>query len=192
VILHKNQTQSIKSLKDLKGIENENEVMRLTDQYFADLASEQRLYFQLKDRLMEYIEYLLEKRTEDSWREIVLWNKKHECRILSNYFWQFYLLQKISSVFAEEMLQYYESGELPSVLQFGSFQELSETYFHLLLLLRRLNYDMASKEEADIMDYIVKKNISGIFIHHVIEYNQIEDKEKVYKRLGELLIRYEQ
>jgi len=191
-LLHKDKSRPKKELRDLNGIEDEEEIKRLTDQYFFQMESEQKLCFQLKEQLMEYIDCLLEKRVEDSWREIVLWNKRHECRTLCNRFWQFYLLQKASSIFAEEMIQYYESGESPSIVQFGSFKELSEAYFHLLLLLRRLNYDVATEEEADIVAYIMEKNVSGIFIRHVIEQNQIEDKEKVYQRLEELLIKYEQ
>lgn len=186
--LHKTQTEPVIGLKDLKDIEDEEEIVRLTEEYFAKMESEQELYFCLKEQLMEYIDELLKKQTEDSWREIVLWNKRHECRRLCNRFWQFYLVQKASSIFAEEMIHYYKCGEVPSIVRFRSFEELSETYFHSLLLLRRLNYDVASEEESDIVDYIMEKKISGIFIRHVIEQNQVEDKEKVYKRLEELLI----
>lgn len=190
--LHRENRLQIKGLEDLKDIEDEEEINRLTDHYFAWIESEQHLCIQLRDELLEYIDSLLEKRVEDSWRDIILWNKRHECRTLCNRFWQFYLLQKSISVYAEEMIQYYESGEVPSIIQFGSFQELSEVYFHLLLLLRRLNYDVSPEEDADIVAYIMEKKVSAIFIRHVIENNQIEDKEKVYKRLEELLIKYEQ
>lgn len=190
--VHKKQTEPIIELVDLNGITNEKEIIKLTDQYFSKMESERELSFQLKEELMDYFDNLLQGRTIDSWREIVLWNKRHECRKLCHCFWQFFLMQKASAIFAEEMIQYYENGELPSIVQFGSFGELSQTYFQLLLLLRRLNYDVALEEEANIVDYIMEKKISGIFIRHVIEQNQVEDKEKVYRRLEELLIKYEQ
>ena len=189
---HQEKAESVKSLKDLNTVEDEEELCRLTEQYFAGMESERELSFRLKELLMEYINGLLALQTEDGWREIVLWNKRHECRRLCNRFWQFYLLQKVTAIFSEEMLQYYENGEIPSIVQFRSFEELSESYFHLLLLVRRLNYDVSTEEKTDIVRYIMEKKISGIFIRHVIEQNQIEDKEKVYKHLEELLIKYEQ
>lgn len=189
---HQEKVESVKSLKDLYNVEDEDELCRLTDQYFVEMESERLLSFRLKDLLMEYINSLLALQTEDGWREIVLWNKRHECRRLCNRFWQFYLLQKVTAIFSEEMLQYYENGETPSIVQFRSFEELSECYFHLLLLVRRLNYDVSTEEMTDIVHYIMENKISGIFMRHVIEQNQVEDKEKVYQRLEELLIKYEQ
>jgi len=190
--MNNEHVEPIIRLEELSQIKDDGEVVRLTDCYFDKMEKEKTLTFLLKEQLMEYIDGLLKLKTKDSWQEILLWNKRYECRKLGNRFWQFYLLQKVSAIYAEEMIQFYECGEEPSVVQLGSFEELSETYFHLLLLLRRLNYEVASEEEADIVDYIMEKKMSGIFIRHVIEHNQIEDKEKVYKRLEELLIKYEQ
>lgn len=180
------------SLKDLRDIEDDAEIIRCTDEYFAKMEAEREETFQLKEQLMGHVNDLLALQTIDSWREIVSLNQREECRRLSNSFWQFYLLQKASAIFAEEMIEYYQNGEAPSIIQFKSFEELSQTYFHTLLLLRRLNYNVAMEENTDIVNYVMEKKLSGIFLHYVIEQNQIEDKEKVYQRLEELFAKYEQ
>ncbi|MBQ7920626.1 MAG: hypothetical protein IJ324_11885 [Lachnospiraceae bacterium] len=188
--LHKKNIEPTVGLKQLRDITDDAEVVRLTDVFFDNMELEKELTFLLKDRLLEYIDLLLMKKNRDSWREIVLWNRKHECVKLANCFWQFYLLQKAGAIYAEEMLEYYKSGEELFITKLGSFDELSGVYFQLLLLLRRLEYDVASDEDIYIVNYIMKHNISGIFIRHVIEQNKITNKEKVYNRLEELLVKY--
>lgn len=190
--LHKKYHGPKVQLKELDGISDNAEIVRLTDCFFSLLEMEKELTFRLSEQLLKYIDELMEKKTIDSWREMVLWNKRHECRELMNRSWKFFLLQKTAAIFAEELIEYYEYGEMPSMLQRENFQELSETYFGLILLLRRLNYGVASEEEADIVDFIMQRKVSVIFIKHVIEHNQIENKEKVYKCLEELLMKYGQ
>lgn len=190
-VLHENNAEPIVGLKHLR-MYDEEEVIRLTDRFFDKMESEKGLSFLLKEQLLEYVDICLKNKTKDAWKEILLWNRRHECRDLVNCFWQFFLLQKAGAIYAEEMIQYYNYGEEPSVIQIGSFEELFETYFQLLLLLRRLSYDVASDEQDAVIEYIVEKNLSGIFIRHVIENNKVGDKEKVYRRLEELLAKYEQ
>lgn len=182
----------IKGLEYLGGIQDEEQVRQLTDVYFSRLEEDGKLRVRLKEQLLKYIDSLLCLQSVDSWREISLWNKRHECRALENFFWEFFVIKKSVAIFSEEMLEYYKAGDIPSILQFTSFAELSETYFHLLLLLRRLNYNVAPEENRDIIHYILEKRLSWIFVRHVVEYNQIENKVKVYQRLEELLEGYEQ
>lgn len=187
-----NKPAPIKGLEYLGGIQDEKQIRQLTDAYFSRLEEDRRLRVQLKEQLLEYIDSLLALQSVDSWREISLWNKRHECRALENFFWEFFVIKKSVAIFSEEMLEYYKTGDVPSILRFTSFAELSETYFHLLLLLRRLNYDVAPEENMDIIHYILEKSLSWIFVRHVVEHNQIENKGKVYQRLEELLKGYEQ
>ena len=182
---------AVKSLDELKNVQDEYEVLRLTEQYFEHMEAEKALHFKLTDLLLNHIDSLLGHRTISAWQEIVLLVKEKECRILGNVFWQFYLLEKVAAIYEEELLIFHEGGEEPSTVQLGSFEELSETYFRLLLLLRRLNYNVVPEKEEDIIDYIKVKGVSSVFIKHVIEHNQIENKKKVRERLEELLHRYE-
>ena len=190
--LHKNDKEPKITLKKLSSIKEADELMKQTDCFFNKMESEKELSILLKEQLLAYVDGLLQKTDWNAWREMVLWTRRHECRDLLYCFWEFYLLKKSVAIYSEETIQYYENGDIPSIIQMGSFQELSETYFKLLFLLRRLVYDIAPEEEKDIIDYIMDRKVSVVFIKHVIEHNQIENKEKVYKRLEELLAEYEQ
>lgn len=190
--LHDKDTQENIRLENLAKLQNPREVCRLTEVYFHKMEQERQLMFLLKDGLMKYIDGLLAQRSRMGWQEIILWGKRQECRSLCNRFWEFYLLQKAAAIYAEEMIDYYKCGDEPSIIQIGSMEELAETYFHTLLLLRRLVYEVSPQENGDIWKYLMDKKLSGIFVRHIVEENQIENKEKVYQRLEELLLEYEQ
>ncbi len=192
--LHQLRKGSVKlnfGLKQLRDISDEAEVLRLTDVFFDKLEREKILVLHLRDRLLEYLDTLLAQRTIDAWREIILWNKRHECRDLVNVSWQFLLLLKAVKIYAEEMVEYHKSGKIPFIVKIGSFEELHYVYFQLLLLLRRVEYDVTPEDNGEILGFIKDNGISWAFIHSVVEENQITDEERVYQRLEELLISYE-
>lgn len=178
--------------RDLGKLESQEELLESTDIYFDRLEEEKQMNFALKEQVAEYVEALLRQRNFDSWRELVLWNNRHGVRELKNTFWQFYILWNIMSVYVEEMKAYIEMGVIPCVLQFGSLEEMTDTYFVTLFLLRRLEYDIAPEEERDIISYIVERNLSGILLMHIIKDGQIDNKGKVAVRIKELLANYEQ
>lgn len=190
-LLRKSSEKLDYGLKQLRDVAEEAEVLRKTDVFFDKLEREKAFVFRLRDKLLEYLDVLLAQRSINAWREIILWNKRHECRELMNVSWQFLLLLKAGKIYAEEMLEYHKSGKAPFIVRIGSFEELYFVYFQTLLLLRRLEYDVVPEDNCQIAGFVKEIGISWPFIRSVVEENQIDDEEKVYRRLEELLISYE-
>ena len=62
-------------------------------------------------------------------------------------------------------------------------QELTDAYFKVIFLCRRLEYGVEPEEE--IMEYIQKMKFSDVVIHSIISEAQIFNKEKVLKAIEE-------
>lgn len=189
--VHKMNPKPINSLKQLRDVSEDAKVLKITDSFFSRVEKEKDLVFALRDGLLKRFDDLLSEKTMDAWQEIILWNRKHECRDLMHSCWQFYFLQKAGTIYVEEMREYHKSGDFPFIVSLGSFEELYDTYFRTLLLLRRLEYGVNPEEDGNIRSYIVDRGMSWEFIRCVVENNKIADKEKVYGRLEELLTAYE-
>lgn len=144
---------------------------------FRTLEREKEISLRLKSVLFSHMDHLLAKRSIEGWVEVMAWYNFVEGRRLMEQFWEFYILKILIGIYAEEWKVFSQGGAPVCMLQFGSTAELTEGYFRVLFLLRRLEYGIEPQDE--IADYMRDRGLSLIYIDKVVERSQIREKETV-------------
>ena len=67
------------------------------------------------------------------------------------------------------------------LLTVHSLEELTDVYFHLVFLLRRVEYELEPADE--ILDYLIEKKISLTVTDVVLDDARIFDEEKVRRTI---------
>lgn len=99
-------------------------------------------------------------------------------------FWEFYVLHAMIRIFVDEVNSVIaENGQI-SMLSLHSMQELTDSYFKTLFLLRRIEYEIEPMEE--IKEYIDDRKLSRYFIEGIIRETRIFNADKVKKKMEEL------
>lgn len=171
---------SSRDFDDLKVIESMERMRVKTDEYFEGVEIEREIRFLLKGRLMEYIDRMMQNGNIASWEKMILWYNRIGTALVVN-FWEIFVWHTMLLIYSEEV-DLYRKKHIPiSVLQLRSMDEVAEVYFKTIFLLRRLEYGIEPMDE--IIDYINEKGLSYVFIKHMIQKTQIEDKEQIMKAI---------
>lgn len=156
------------------GIPKEN---KKVDDFFELVEGEKEIDFCLKHLMTKRINRLLAQKTIAAWDEMTVWSRRNYTRELNARFWEYHVMRVVLNVYIDERKRYYNTGETISVLNFSSFEEIMKTYYNTIFLLRRVEYDIEPKYE--IVNWVREKCLSDIFIYHVIENGQINNKARV-------------
>ena len=143
------------------------------------MEKEKEISFQLKQQFINQIDNLLAQETIDAWLDILTWYQWLDAKQLLHRFWEFHILKIVLDIFISELKAFSSNEGTVSVLTLHSMEEIANTYFTILFLLRRIEYDI---EPVDVITDSVKNfGLSPIFIHHIIKKAKIYNKEKVSK-----------
>ena len=143
------------------------------------MEKEKEISFQLKQQFINQIDCLLAQESIEAWLDILTWYQWLDAKQLLHRFWEFHILKIVLDIFISELKAFSNNESTVSVLTLHSMEEIANTYFSILFLLRRIEYDI---EPVDaITDSVKKFCLSPIFIHHIIKKAKIYNKEKVSK-----------
>ena len=87
------------------------------------------------------------------------------------------MLKIVLDIFIAELKACYSHATPVFVLSLHSMEEVCETYFMTVFLLRRIEYGVAPIDET--MDNIKRWKLSYIWIQNIIKEAKINDKERV-------------
>lgn len=144
------------------------------------LEKESEISLQLKEQFICKVNTLMSKGTIEAWMEIMAWyslSKETRCR----YFWEFSILRKMIDIFVKEINSSWEEEGQLSVLSLHNMEELTDVYFKVVFLCRRIEFGV--EPVSEIIDYIKRKKFSHAFIQGVVQEAWIFDKEKVMKTI---------
>ena len=168
--------------KKLKAVGTAGQV----EETFIRAEEEAGISALLKKYVMEQLDFLLAQGTVEAWMDIAIWYflLKEKKYIVEDY-WEFPALEAMIEVFMKELKAFLQIGGAfhISILSLRSMQELTDAYFKVIFLCRRLEYGVEPEEE--IMEYIQKMKFSDVVIHSIISEAQIFNKEKVLKAIEE-------
>lgn len=153
---------------------------------FIRMEEEAEISALLKERFMRQMDILLERGTAEAWIEIMIWySLLEEKKFIVEDYWEFPALRAMIDIFMKELNAFLEKGGTGwiSVLSLHNMQELTDSYFKVIFLCRRIEYGVEPVEE--IIEYIEKKQFSDIFIRAIIQAAQIFNEEKVIKAIEE-------
>ena len=156
------------------------------EQICNNYEEDKEYLFLLKDYVIKYINEMLAKGNIAEWEQMVALLMRNGVNDLQGYFWEFYIINIMVDIYKEERNRHYKSGEKISLLQFRNTEELLNTYFQLVFYLRRMEYDVEMENYLNVIENIKSMNVSDVFIKHVLNKGQIEDKEKVMNALRRL------
>lgn len=99
-----------------------------------------------------------------------------------NVYWEFPILKNMIKIFKEEM-QNVSNKEI-YVLAIHNMKELTEIYFRMVFMVRRMAYGLNVTDE--ILDYLTGRQLFPVFLKVLGEDNHIEipDKENLLKGLS--------
>lgn len=164
----------------------ESDKIGKVEETFIRAEEEAEISALLKKYVMEQLNFLLAQGTVEAWMDIIIWYSVLEKKkfIVEDY-WEFPALRAIIEIFMKELKAFLEMGGAfqISILSLRSIQELTDAYFKVIFLCRRLEYGVEPEEE--IMDYIQKMKFSDVFIRGIISAAQIYNKEKVIRVIEE-------
>ncbi len=149
---------------------------------FIKLEKESGISMQLKEQFMNEINRLMSKSRVEAWMDIMAWYsllKESKCV----YFWEFSILKIVIDIFVKEVNSPWEKEGQLSVLSLHNMQELTNVYFKVVFLCRRIEFGVEPVDE--IIDYINIRNLSHTFIQGIVEAAWIFDKKKVMKTIEE-------
>lgn len=182
--------ETIRQFEMLDGLVTENlkavDKIGKVEETFIRAEEEAGISALLKKYVMEQLDFLLAQGTVEAWMDIVIWYfLLNEKKFIVEDYWEFPALKVMMEVFREELKGFLEMGGAfqISVLSLHSMQELTDAYFRVIFLCRRLEYGI--KPEEEIMVYIQKMKFSDVFIRGIIDAAQIYNKEKVVKAIEE-------
>lgn len=155
---------------------------RFIDEIFRKKEKERDISFRLKKGFTDWIDILLKEGGIEAWIDILIWYRLlKEKNLIVDKFWEFPILGTMLKAFIEELRRFDDCGSAISILAVHSLEELTDIYFHLVFLLRRVEYQVEPKDE--ILDYLVKKRISLTIVDVVLEDARIFDEEKVKRTI---------
>lgn len=158
-----------------------------TQKYFSNIKEEEKILFSLKELLIHYYDELLVESTMEAWDRIILWYQKLGTELAAR-FWEFSILRTILLAYKTENENYNKGGNPVSVLQFSNMNDIYETYFRVLFLCRRLEYDVTDGEE--LIELIHRRKLSLILVNYIIERARIYNKGKVRDKINALMGEY--
>lgn len=193
----KNTLKSIFSVKELdilyaisefEQMESEIPAKRAKDAveeveiFLNGVDREREISFRLKEKVMCQLDILLGKGSIEAWIEILTWYRllKNKKLIIES-FWEFPVLENMLKIFREETKNT-KDGEI-YVLALRNMKELTEIYFRMVFMLRRMAYGAEVTDE--IVDYITGKKLFPVFIKVMAEDSSIEihDRENILNEL---------
>ncbi len=152
------------------------------DFFLERVDREREISFRLKEQVMCQLDVLLGKGSIEAWTEMIIWYRLLQGKKLIVYgFWEFPVLENMLKIFKEETKNM-ESGEI-YVLSLRNMKELTEMYFRMVFMLRRMAYGLEVTDE--IVDYITGKKLFPVFIKVMAEDSSIEihDRETILNEL---------
>lgn len=158
---------------------------------YLKIISEKEFLISLKEQLMEQIDELLSSKSSRGWEEIIVWYTRNGTKEITKRFWELYILDKMIGVYIEERSRFYRMKQAISMVQFGSMAELTKSYFEMIFLLRRVEYDIEPETHMEVVRYIKERGLSDAWVACIYKNAQIENKEKVEKKLRELWDNYD-
>lgn len=164
----------------------ENNLAGSISETFIRVEEEAEISALLKKRLMRQMDILLARGTAEAWVEIMIWySLLEEKKMIIEDYWEFPAVREMINIFMKELNAFLEKGGKGriSVLSLGSVQELTDAYFKVIFLCRRIEYGV--EPTGEIIEYIEKKQFSDLFIRGIIQAAQIFNEEKVIKEIEE-------
>ena len=121
---------------------------------------------------------LLGEGRAENWLQVLTWYQLLKGKgLIVNRFWEFPVLETMLQAFLEELKLFYTNGQAISVLAMHSLEEITDTYFDIVFLLRRMEYGV---EPIDgMVSYLSEKGLSMTVVRTVLEAARIFDKRKV-------------
>ena len=126
------QLKNTEPKKELKDINEKVEFFLFTVDREKDIS------LRLKEQVMRQMNILLEKGQAEAWLEIMTWHKILKNKGFTDSFWEFNVLEVMLEIFKEEMKDV-QSAAIP-VLGLRNMDELTEIYFRMVFLIRRITY----------------------------------------------------
>lgn len=150
--------------------------------FLTGVDREKEISFRLKEKVMCQLDILLGKGSTEAWIEMMTWYRllKNKKLIIES-FWEFPVLENMLKIFSEETKSM-KNGEI-FVLALRNMKELTEMYFRMVFMLRRMAYGAEVTDE--IVDYITGKELFPVFIKVMAEDSSIEihDRENLLNEL---------
>ena len=155
---------------------------KLTEMIFQKREREKSISFQLRGQMIGYIDGLLKQGKTEAWLDILAWHQLLKGKnLIIDKFWEFPVLATFLNAFKKELELYCSGGSPISVLSLHTMQELTDRYFTIVFMLRRIEYDMESMDE--LRCYFVQERLSIIVVKTVLEEARIYDKRKVQRTI---------
>lgn len=128
--------------KNEKPVSKEDNA-KFIEEVFRNKEKERDISFQLKKEFTDWIDVLLEQGRIEAWLDILTWYRLLKGKnLIVDKFWEFPVLETMLKAFIEELKCFYSSGSSVSLLTVHSLEELTDVYFHLVFLLRRVEYEL--------------------------------------------------
>lgn len=179
------QFEHIRYLMEQEDIGNTNggDGDEFAERAFQKRASERDVSFHLKEQMIEQINKLLKRGQIEAWMDILTWYQLLKGKnLIINKFWEFPVLGTILKAFKEELKNYYKNGDSIDVLSFRTMKELTDTYFTIVFLFRRIEYDVEPVDE--LRRCFLENNFSITLMETVLEDARIFDKRKVKRAIN--------
>lgn len=145
---------------------------------------EREISFDLKNKVMRQLDILLGKGSVEAWMEIITWYHvlKHK-RLIIDFYWEFPVLEEMIEVFKEEVND--TRNKAIAILEIRNMKELTEVYFRMIFLLRRMAYGAEVTDE--LVSYRSGKKLFPIFVKVLGKKKGIEisDWENIMINLSE-------
>jgi hypothetical protein len=137
----------------------------------------------LKQKVMNQFDLLLKKGSAKAWMEIMTWyNVLKKKGLIVNSYWEFQVLEEMLKIFKEEV-QNIGSREI-FVFEIHSMKELTEIYFRMVFMVRRMAYGLEVTDE--VLGGYIGRELFPVFIKVLAEDNNIEiyDRENILDGLS--------
>ncbi len=160
--------------------ENVNEEVEM---FLAGVDRDKEASLRLKERVLHQMDILLGRGEPAAWLEIMTWYQVLQRKgLLVNVYWEFPILKNMIKIFKEEMQDV--SNKEIYVLAIHNMKELTEIYFRMVFMIRRMAYGVNAAD--DILDYLTGRQIFPVFLKVLGEDNHIEipDKENILEGLS--------
>lgn len=157
---------------------NSPDTARVAKEIFRKMERDKDISFSLKKRIFSYMDLLLEQGTIEAWKEILLLYQFLEKKeVLVNEFWEFSVLKTMLNAFETELNLHYKEERPISLLKICNMEELMETYFRVVFLLRRIEYDV--EPISGTLCELMENRISPATVWAVLKDARIFHREKV-------------
>lgn len=174
------ELEQLRAAAPQKKPKDENEEVEL---FLAGVDRDKEASLRLKERVLHQVDILLEKGEPAAWLEIMTWYQVLKKKgLLVNVYWEFPVLRDMIKIFKEEMKNV-SSNEI-YVLALHNMKELTEIYFRMIFMVRRMAYGVNVTDE--ILDYLTGKQMFPVFLKVLGEDNHIEipDRENILEGLS--------